>query len=243
MKMGDMMGAAQNVWDSLDKLQQDDPAKYQVISNPYSMELIGIYLIYRTWLRNQWNGMKKQNPNLNHACVWKSRQRYSKWNQIKPSISTILLSKTNLTCYLNLLTWSAVAKPDYTSTHPSLPIAGGLQTFSMGHSVFRLVGLINYNLINWILPHSVCLHPSVLVNPDNSHVEEVEELENIASLVIKYCNQVHPSLHLQQSYRSAKSLLSIIRFIVCNHLINKPTYNRNIFHGFLIRCLSEKLYF
>ena len=29
--MKEMMGAAQNVWETLDKLQQEDPAKYQAI--------------------------------------------------------------------------------------------------------------------------------------------------------------------------------------------------------------------
>ena len=40
-------------------------------------------------------------------------------------------------CFVNLLRWEAVAAPDYTSATPSLPLAGGMQSLTIGHSVFR----------------------------------------------------------------------------------------------------------
>jgi len=110
-------------------------------------------------------------------------------SQPEPGICLELKTKTNLTCYVNLLTWARVAKPDNTSTLPSLPIAGGQQTFSQGKSVF-----------------SVCLHPSVLEKPYNSQVEE-DQVDNIALLVIKFLHQVHPGLDLQHDYRLLKDIL------------------------------------
>ena len=54
-----------------------------------------------------------------------------------------VVTKSGVESYLNLMTWQAVAKPDFQQTTPSLPIAGGTQTLTMGHTVF-----------------SVCVHPS-----------------------------------------------------------------------------------
>ena len=54
-----------------------------------------------------------------------------------------VVTKSGVESYLNLMTWQAVAKPSFDQAAPSLPIAGGTQSLTMGHTVF-----------------SVCVHPS-----------------------------------------------------------------------------------
>ena len=54
-----------------------------------------------------------------------------------------MVTKSGVVSYLNLMTWEAVAKPCFDQAAPSLPIAGGTQTLTLGHTVF-----------------SVCVHPS-----------------------------------------------------------------------------------
>merc|ERR1712244_179024 len=85
--------------------------------------------------------------------------------------------------YLNLMTWQAVAKPSFDQAAPSLPIAGGTQSLTMGHTVF-----------------SVCVHPSVLFNEDNQPVSH-QELDNILKLAMKFLQQQHPGLELEDQYK------------------------------------------
>ena len=47
------------------------------------------------------------------------------------------LIQSGVKCFVNLLRWEAVASPDYNSAAPSLPLSGGLQSLTIGHSVFR----------------------------------------------------------------------------------------------------------
>ena len=48
-----------------------------------------------------------------------------------------VLAQAGVRCYVNLLVWEAVGEPDYATPAPSLPLSGGLQSLTMGHSVFR----------------------------------------------------------------------------------------------------------
>ena len=48
-----------------------------------------------------------------------------------------ILIQSGVKCFVNLLRWEAVASPDYSSATPSLPLSGGLQSLTIGHSVFR----------------------------------------------------------------------------------------------------------
>ena len=87
----------------------------------------------------QWNEKVKSQPEPCICLEVKSKVIETKKNVIRIFIIIPIFRKGDLTCFVNLLTWGAVAEPDYTSTQPSLPIAGGQQTFSLGNSVFRLV--------------------------------------------------------------------------------------------------------
>ena len=49
----------------------------------------------------------------------------------------ICLIQSGVKCFVNLLRWEAVASPNYNSAAPSLPLSGGLQSLTIGHSVFR----------------------------------------------------------------------------------------------------------
>ena len=96
----------------------------------------------------------------------------------------IIVFKSGVKCFINLMTWVSVAPPDMSSAQPSLPIAGGVQTLTIGHSVF-----------------SVCLHPSTLQNSDESSISQ-DELNNIINLVFKFLEQQHPGLHINsEEYR------------------------------------------
>ena len=70
MDMKEMMGAAQNVWETLDKLQQEDPTKYQAILTGWIL-VIGVLKIFNNLQEMvkesmQWQNNVKSQP---EPCV------------------------------------------------------------------------------------------------------------------------------------------------------------------------------
>lgn len=60
---------------------------------------------------------------------------------------------------------------------------------------------------------SVCIHPSVLKDADNSDIGD-EELDNIVKLIFKFLHQVHPGLKLNdKDYKFVFSKASELQWI------------------------------
>ena len=124
--------------------------------------------------------MHKENPDQYKEMVKESMEWQTNSTSQPEACKCIeAVTSKDVTCYINILTWAAVASPDFSSSQPSLPIAGGVQTLTIGHSVF-----------------SVCVNPSVMVNTDNTVLTR-EELDNIVKLVFKFLDQQHPGLNIK----------------------------------------------
>jgi hypothetical protein len=100
----------------------------------------------------------------------------------QPAICLRLVTKAGIPVWCNLLAWPAVTQPDYTLAQPSLPLAGGASSVSLGRTVY-----------------SVALHPSVLAGEAGEELGG-EELANIVGLVARYLEQRHPGLALAPGY-------------------------------------------
>merc|ERR1711997_354252 len=109
--------------------------------------------------------MQAEQPESYEKMLEESAQWQNKANSVpEPCKCISVVTKTGVVSFLNLMTWQAVARPDFDQPTPSLPIAGGSQSLTMGHTVF-----------------SVCVHPSVLLNENNQPVSP-QELDNILKL-------------------------------------------------------------
>ena len=94
--------------------------------------------------------------------------------------------------WCNLLSWPAVAAPDFSVANPSLPIAGGQTIPHLGEQVLCSREIKPASLA--VQVHNVGVHPSVL-REEGKLVDE-ETLENIARLVGKFLEQREPGLEV-----------------------------------------------